>query len=175
MCVVGNSHIKRTKRNDFNKELCHGKAFFCSISGANSKQLCHYVILTLTNDKPDAIVIHVGKNDILNHANHEDIARSIINIGLDCKTNGVNKVFISSILVKKNPNVTAIVCQVNDMLRDLCEKNGFNSICNDIITTNYLWKVCVHLQDMGTHILSNHFLKFSNNSIDSNFDKRLTK
>ena len=67
---------------------------------------------------------------------------------------------ISSILVKKNPNLAAIVRPVNDMLRDPCEKNGFSFICNHVITTNYLWKDGVHLQDMGTHILSNPFLKF---------------
>ena len=109
ICVVGDSHIKRIKRNDFNKELRHGKAFFRSFSGTNAKQLRHYIIPTLIDDRPGAIVIHVGTNDILNHANHEDIARSIINIGLDCK----------------NP---AIVRRVNDMLRDLCEKNGFSFI-----------------------------------------------
>ena len=109
ICVVGDSHIKRIKRNDFNKELRHGKAFFRSFSGTNAKQLRHYIIPTLIDDRPGAIVIHVGTNDILNHANHEDIARSIINIVLDCK----------------NP---AIVRRVNDMLRDLCEKNGFSFI-----------------------------------------------
>ena len=92
----------------------------------------------MIDDKLDAIVIHVGTNDILNHTNHEDIARSIINTGLDRKNNGINEVFISSILVKQNPNLTAIVRRVNDMLRDLCEKNGFSFICNDVITTNYL-------------------------------------
>ena len=167
------SHIKRIKRNDCDKELRHGKAFFRSFSGANTKQLRHYIIPTLVDDKSDAIVIHVGKNDILNHANHENIAHSIINIGLDCKTNGVDEVLISSILVKKNPNVTAIVRGVNGMLRDLCKKNGFSFICNDVITTNYLWKDGVHMQDMGTHIFSNHFLKFLNYSIDSNFHNRL--
>ena len=45
----------------------------------------------------------------------------IINVELDCKNNGVNKVLILSILVKKNPNLTAIVRRVNNMLRDLCE------------------------------------------------------
>ena len=79
---------------------------------------------------------------------------------------------ISSILVKKNPNLNKIVRRVNDMLRDLCEKNGFSFICNDVITTNYLWKDGVHLQDMGTHILSNNFLELLNNSIDSNFESR---
>ena len=70
ICVVGDSHIKRIKRNDFNKELRHGKAFFRSFNGANAKQLRHYIIPTLIDDKPDAIVIHVGTNDILNHAKY---------------------------------------------------------------------------------------------------------
>ena len=76
-----------------------------TFSGANAKQLCHYIIPTLIDDKPDAIVFHVGTSDILNYANYEDIACSIINIDLDCKNNGVNEVFISSILVKKNHNL----------------------------------------------------------------------
>ena len=60
------------------------------------------------------------------------------------------------------------------MLRDLCEKNGFSCICNDVVTIDYLWKDGVHLQDMETHILSNLFLKFLNNSIGSKFDDRLS-
>ena len=144
--MVGDSHIKRIKRNDFNKELHHGKAFFRSFKP----------------DKPDTIVIHVGTNDILNHANYEDIVHNILNIRLDCQNNGVNGVLISFILVKKNPNLN----RVNDMLRDLSEKNGFSFICNDVITTNCLWKDGAHLQDMGTPIFSNHFSKFLNNSID---------
>ena len=169
--MVGDSHVKRIKRNDFNKELRHGKAFFRSFSRTNAKQLRHYIIPTLVDDKHDAIVIHVGTNDILNHANHGNIAHSIINIGLDCKN--VNEMLVSFVLVKKNPNLTAILSRFNDMLRDLCEKNGFSFTCNDVIATTYLWKDGVHLQDMGTHILSNHFLKFLNYSTDSNFDNRL--
>ena len=61
---------------------------------------------------------------------------------------------------------------LNDMLWYLCKKNGFSFIFN-VITIDYLWKAGVHLQHMGTHILSNHFLKFLSNSKDSNFDNRL--
>ena len=117
ICVVGYSYIKRIKRNDFNKEFRQGKAFFRSFSGANPKQLCHYIIPTRINDKFDTIAIQVSTNDILSHANHENIAHSIINIKSDCKNNGVNEMLISSILVKKSPNLTAIVRRVNDMLR----------------------------------------------------------
>ena len=46
----------------------------------------------------------------------------------------------------------SVVRQVNDMLRDLCEKNGFSFIWNDIIATDYLWKDSVYLQDIGRYI-----------------------
>ena len=58
--VVGDSHIKRIRRNDFNKELKNGKAIFQSFSGANTKQLDHYILPPLVDDKPDAVTIHVG-------------------------------------------------------------------------------------------------------------------
>ena len=45
---------------------------------------------------------------------------------------------ISSVLVKKNPNLNALIRRVNDLLRDLCSMNGFGYICNDAITTEYL-------------------------------------
>ena len=49
--------------------------------------------------------------------------------------------------------------RVNDMLRNLCEKNGFSFICNGVITNDNLWKDVVHFQGMATHILSNLFFK----------------
>ena len=123
--VAGDSHIKRIRRNDFNKELKNGKAMFRSFSGANTKQLGHYILPRLMDDKPDAAIIHVGTNDILNNANHEEIACNIIKIGLNCKNSSVNDVAISSVLVKKNPYLNPLIRRVNDLLRDLCSVNGF--------------------------------------------------
>ena len=65
---------------------------------------------------------------------------------------GVNDVVISSILVKKNPNLNVLIRRVNSLLCDLCSMNGFGYICNDAITTEYLWKDGIHLQDLGTNI-----------------------
>ena len=87
---MGYSHIKRIRRNDFNKELKNGKAIFQSFSGADTKQLDHYILPPLVDDKPDAVIIHVGTNDTLTNANHEEIARIVIKIGLNCKNHGVN-------------------------------------------------------------------------------------
>ena len=60
------------------------------------------------DDKPDAVIIHIGTNDILTNANHEEIARNVIKIGLNCKNYGVNDVVTPSILVKKNPNLNVL-------------------------------------------------------------------
>ena len=114
------------------------------------------------------INLHGGTNDILTNANHEEIARNIIKTGLNCKNHGVNDVVISSVLVKKNPNLNALIRRVNDLLRDLCSMNGFGYICNDAITTEYLWKDGIHLQDLGTNILSSNFITFVNSFLIDN-------
>ena len=91
--VVGDSHVKRIIRIDFNKELRHSKAYFRSFSGAVSNQLDHYIIPSLVNDKP--VIIHFGTSNILYNASYEDIAQNIIKIGLNCKSHSVHDVFIS--------------------------------------------------------------------------------
>ena len=42
------------------KNLEMAKLYFCSFSGATSKELDHYIIPSLVADKPDAVIIHVG-------------------------------------------------------------------------------------------------------------------
>ena len=162
--VLGDTHVKRIRRFDFNKEFRYIKAYFGSFSGATSKQLDHYIIPSLIDDKLDADIIHVGTNDILCNANYENISRNIIRIGSNCKSHSASDVFISLILVKKNP-LNALIRHVNDMLCDLCVINGFGFIFNDMITTKYLWKDINHLQDLGMSILSKNFIESVNNCI----------
>ena len=42
------------------KNLEMAKLYFCSFSGATSKELDHYIIPSLVADKADAVIIHVG-------------------------------------------------------------------------------------------------------------------
>ena len=53
ICVVGDSHIRRIKRNLFNNSLCEGKALLNGFSGANIRRLDHFIIPTLVEDRPD--------------------------------------------------------------------------------------------------------------------------
>ena len=70
---MGDSHLKGIWRNGFNKELKNIKAIFRSLSGANTKQLDHYILTSLFDDKPDAIIIHVGSKDIVTNTNYKEI------------------------------------------------------------------------------------------------------
>ena len=53
-------------------------------------------------------------------------------------------------------------------MRDLCSMNGFGYICNDAITTEYLSKYGIHLQDLGRDILTSNFIKFVNSFLVDN-------
>ena len=70
----------------------------------------------MIDNKPDAIVIYIGRNVTFNHDNHGYIAYSIVNIGLNFKKHSVNDVLIYYIFVIKNPNLTVIVRQANEIL-----------------------------------------------------------
>ena len=72
------------------------------------------------DDKPDAVITHIGTNNILTKANHKEISCNIIKTGLNCKNHGANDVVISSVFAKKNPNLNALCRHVNYSLRDLC-------------------------------------------------------
>ena len=111
---------------------------------------------TFVDDRP-VVLLHVRTNDKLSNANDAELINHIINIGLNCKNHGVSKVFISSMLVKKNPKLNSVIQRVNDKLRELYEINGFLFVNNDMITTDHLWRDGIHLQDISTNILSRNF------------------
>ena len=58
--------------------------------------------------------------------------------------------FISSILVKKNYRVRAVIRRVNEKLQDLCRKYGFHFISNDNIGREFLCDDGIHFLDDGT-------------------------
>ena len=74
--------------------------------------------------------------------------------------------------MKKNPNLNALFRRANNLLRDLGSMNDFGYICNDAIITECLWKNGIHLQDLGTNILSSNFIKFVSSFLVDNDNNR---
>ena len=111
ICVIGDSHLNRIKRNIFEKSVNRGKTYFNVFRGATSKRLNHYILPTLHEDHPNVILLHICSNDINNQKkdriNTEKLTGDIINIGKSCIDLGVKEVVISSILPKKNIALTS--------------------------------------------------------------------
>jgi len=64
------------------------------------------VIPTIKEQNPDVVIIHVGSNHV-NYENVEnstsrEVAEKIIKVAEQCKSLGVEKIVISSVLIKKS-------------------------------------------------------------------------
>ena len=183
--LVGDSHLKRIKRKLFNDSIENEKCYIKSYSGANIKELNHFIELPLAEEKPDITVIHIGSNEVDNRncetLDIKETAQRIINIGRKCKDSGVSEVVISSILVKRNFKITKTIRKINDELRELCLMNNFNFICNDEISSRFLSRDGIHLVEEGTYILAGNFVNFLNRfllprdfNVDFNVNKKIS-
>ena len=121
-CIVGDSHIRRIKKNLFNNSINEGKAHLNSFSGATINRLDHFITPIWEEDRPDIVIIHVGSNDIthntINNIDAKDISKRITDIGKKCLLSGAKEVIISSIFIKRQFKLTRIIRQVNDHLCD---------------------------------------------------------
>ena len=140
ICVIGDSHLNRIKRNIFQKWVNRGKTYFNVFRGATSKRLNHYILPTLHEDQP-VVLLYVGSKYINNQTkdriNTEKLTGDIINTGKSCIDLGVKELVISSILSIKNIALTCLIRQVNDSLRKQCVLIGFGFISNDNISRTH--------------------------------------
>ena len=65
ICVIGDSHLNRIKRNIFKKSVNGEKTYFNVFRGATSKRWNHYILPTLHEDQPIVVLLHIGSNDII--------------------------------------------------------------------------------------------------------------
>ena len=62
--VIGDSHIKRIKRNLYDNLFETETSYIKSFSDAETQDLMHNIIPSLAKQKPDIAVIYIGGNDI---------------------------------------------------------------------------------------------------------------
>lgn len=155
--------------NDFNRCSKEGiKTHFIRFRG---KKICHiknYLQTHLTEEKPDSTIILAGGNDLpVNQVEHSPVAKiaeDVIEAGRICKQNGANSVAISSIPPRESFHFQIYRKELNDLLRVLCERNGFEFIDNkNIILKDHVLRDGVHLNMSGTELLRQNFLSHVNN------------
>ena len=74
---MGDSYIRRIKKNLFNNSINEGKTQLNSFSGATINRLDHFIAPILEEDRPDIVIILVGSNyitdNIINNIDAKDI------------------------------------------------------------------------------------------------------
>ena len=105
--------------------------------GAKANEICHHILTTLYNDCPSGVIIHAGTNDIHENAQVTDVAKRSIDIGVMCKSFGVNNISISSVLPRIDI-LNKIIDEINNLLKNMYEFNSFKFIFHKNIDLNVL-------------------------------------
>jgi len=129
--------------------------------------MMYYVMPSLIEQTPDIAVIHIGCNNIYKDKRNKDqvidkvrLANEIINVGKICRENNVKDIIISAIFVKRNLELSKIIREVNDLLKDLCVLNGFHFLSNMNISRDFLDSGGVHLSDEGTIVFAGNIVDY---------------
>ena len=109
------------------------------------------------NDRPSRVIINAGTNDIHENARVTDVPKRIIDIGVMCKSFGVNDISISSVLPRKGISLNKIIDEINNLLKNMCEFNSFKFIFHKKIDLNMLCHDNLHLGPVGTFLLTKNF------------------
>ena len=167
--IFGDSivNFNRQIKYKLNKGLQSGRARFKHFPGATSKDLLYYIDRTLEDHSFEAVIIHIGVNDIISNRSSPDfdhVLKNIKNIVQKCRSYGTENIFISGLL-KTTPFIADVIGKVNELIKDVCKVEKCFYISNDNITHADLFKDGLHLLDNGKHILGNNFVF----NVNSNF------
>ena len=144
---------------EFNVYVRNGYAYRKAFPGATPKELAHYCIPTLLEDKPDIMIINAGTNS----SNKNDlfkIADDISNIANICRSYGVNDVYVSSITYRRQ--YQKLITDLNNILRSKQLSHDFILIENDNISAKHIWRDKIHLNELGSVALANNFINCMN-------------
>ena len=95
------------------------------------------------------------------------LADEIIEIGRKCVANGVEKVFISGLVICERVDKTR-VSNINKILESKCVELDFIFIKNENIYSEHIWKDGIHLSDKGKDILSINYINTLNSFLYMN-------
>ena len=109
---------------------------------------------------PNMFICHFGTNSLRTNKTAEQIAKDVIDVARELKTEH-NCVSVSSI-THRNDKLNRKAIQVNSIIKSLCSDNHLGFINNDNITGNHLNNSGLHLNESGTAALARNFLRHIN-------------
>ena len=162
--IFSSSITRDIRADDFNNDYNGERAFFHKYHGGKVRHIKSYIPVHMNEEKPDNAVIVAGGNDICTWKSTTlEVANDIIEAGVICKREGALKVFISSILPRTDLYYLRRRNEINKLLVNLCDVNGFNFINNDNINIReHIFDDGVHLNKAGSKLLRDNLLAHLN-------------
>ena len=167
--VISTSITKGIRPHMFREHYTQGKAMFHRFHGGKAKHIRNQIETHLQEDRPDAVIIQIGGNDLSAFRGEIltpviEIANNIIDSALLCKTYNVKDVCVSSVLPRKESymkNTEDRRRELNMILKSLCDIHNFIFIDNDvgeerIVYPQYMYN-SVHLTNDASSLLSRKF------------------
>ena len=133
-----------------------------SFPGATSIEILHYLDDYLTNSSADAVILHVGVNDLLEDNSQpkiKNLGNNLRSMVEKCHTFAIKNVFISGLVYTTRTGLPVLE-RTHEMILHLCNKLGICYLDNRNIRMKHLWKNGLHLVESGKVILANNFLSY---------------
>ena len=104
--TISDSHLTRINKDIPQKKVKLDKVYFRCFSEASTKQLDHYLIPMLVDEKPQTVGIQIVSNDIIKFNYHDVDIKGLVyrtmQIGLKPRYGGVQSIAICSVPVRNN-------------------------------------------------------------------------
>ena len=150
---------------EVNSQLRNSFAKRRSFPGATLKYLKYYIVAYLIDGTPDRIILRGGCNDVNNkNSTPVKVTYEIVDMWILYRDYGVNDIFRSAMICRRDKFLDGKVKRVNFLLRHIFEENGYFFIYNSSIEIRDLWKDGIHLLESGKTKLAENFIYFLNNS-----------
>ena len=175
VALMGTSHFCGIYVNEIQKHLTNAQLVIAAYPGATVKHLNIMAEqIVVPEESPDEIVIHCGGNDnfgrrreeakkVGQELNAREIAEGIVKVGDTCKSNGVRKIYISSLFYINDHESFLRVHEINYFLEQLCTERGFIFINNSFLGKKDLRdRDRVHLGDIGKRKLVDNYISYIN-------------
>ena len=157
--IFPDSIPKGIRVRELNIFIKNGKTKMVSFPGATTIEILHYLDVHLTNSSPDAVILHVGVNDLLednSKSKIENLEKNLRSMVDKCHTYGVKNVFILGLVYPTRIGLP-VFARTHEMIVHPCYKLSVCYVDNRNITRKHLLKDGLHLIESGKVILANNF------------------
>ena len=150
--MLGDSMVKHVEGWQLSKST-NQKVYLRSFTGAKVKCMKDYVKPCIRENDSDHVIMHVGTNEMNSELPPERIAKSVIDVAKNVKTD------------TRSVSISGIIMEVNKELAKMCKKEKFQFLEHSNINPKaHLNKTKVHLNRNGYIKLGKNFANFINNN-----------